>query len=323
MLFSNGWRGDTIMVTKPDQDQGSTGEQLSTSDDKPIVVAVDGSMHNKSAIAWAAQEAEQSKRELTVLMVTEKAVWNTTPFRGEVSEPFDVARHATNVVEKVVAGLATTHPGLIVRASVRGDDVIPGLLTEAERAEMVVVGQRGLGAFQRMMVGSTSIALAGRSTSPTIVVPDRWEPTTPAVGSVLVGIDPHRSNESTLEFGFKRAHELRVPLVALYVWNTHPALVLGADEQKRWGHDAQAMVETQVVPFRQKFPDVEALAAQRHAAPALGVLDAADHAQLTVLGRRSSGSSPLGFGFGSVGRAVLHYTDGPVAIVPSDRRHDA
>jgi nucleotide-binding universal stress UspA family protein len=51
--------------------------------------------------------------------------------------------------------------------------------------------------------------------------------------------------------------------------------------------------------------------------PAEVLLDAAARAQLLVLGRTSSERRLTGLPIGSVTRAVLHYSDIPVAVVPS------
>jgi nucleotide-binding universal stress UspA family protein len=47
------------------------------------------------------------------------------------------------------------------------------------------------------------------------------------------------------------------------------------------------------------------------------VLEAAEEAQVVVLGRHPAGMFG-GFAFGSVARAVLHYAEVPVIAVPSD-----
>lgn len=49
----------------------------------------------------------------------------------------------------------------------------------------------------------------------------------------------------------------------------------------------------------------------------MAVLDAAEHAQLVILGRQPDGK--LGaFPFGSVTRAVRHYSECPVMVVPTE-----
>jgi nucleotide-binding universal stress UspA family protein len=48
----------------------------------------------------------------------------------------------------------------------------------------------------------------------------------------------------------------------------------------------------------------------------MAVLDAAEQAQLVVLGRHTDGRLG-GFAFGSVTRAVLHYAECPVMVAPT------
>ena len=56
----------------------------------------------------------------------------------------------------------------------------------------------------------------------------------------------------------------------------------------------------------------------RNQHPAMAVLDAAEDAQLVVLGRHTD-SKLGGFTFGSVARAVLHYSECPVVVAPADK----
>jgi nucleotide-binding universal stress UspA family protein len=284
---------------------------------KEIVVGVDGSRNNHSAVVWAAAEAARSHAHLRLVQVTEALVSRTPWFVTEPADVFNPVKDATRDVKRVAAKVKRDQPGVEVTTAVRVSPTLKGLVDESREAAMVVVGKRGMGAIKRVIIGSTSIGLAGRATVPTVVVPDGWNQADHAFESVLVGIDPAHETEQALAFGFERAHELGVPLVVLHVWTTHPTLVPSDEDLKRWGHEAQLAVESLVAPWRAKFPDVEALAAHRHAPPALGLLDASDQAQLLVLGRRSTGSSHLGLGFGSVARSVLHYAERPVAVVPS------
>ena len=55
---------------------------------------------------------------------------------------------------------------------------------------------------------------------------------------------------------------------------------------------------------------------QRHDQPAFGILEQGLRAQLVVLGRHTASHRMAGFAFGSVTRAVLHYSTAPVAVVP-------
>ncbi len=80
-------------------------------------------------------------------------------------------------------------------------------------ARMLVVGRRGLNATERVLVGSTSIAVAGRSPVTVVVVPETWEPAQHTSAPVIVGVtlgeddDPHE-NDDLLRFAFDHAREL-------------------------------------------------------------------------------------------------------------------
>jgi nucleotide-binding universal stress UspA family protein len=152
---------------------------------------------------------------------------------------------------------------------------------------------------------------------PTVVVPDTWDATASVERSILAALDIHHDADAVLEFAFTRAQELGVPVVALHVWDTHPALVPDAEDLRRWGGEARDAVEVAIGPWKRKFPDVEARGMQLHARPAEGILAESEAAQLVVLGRHSRGRSPAGLGLRSVTRSVMHLTDVPVAVVPT------
>ena len=283
---------------------------------RPIVVGLDGATDNTSAVTWAAGEAARAGRPLRLVTVTESVVVRTPPYVLEPIE-FDHADYLRSVLERTAGDLKSDYPDLRVDTAIRVEQPVHGLVAEAEDASMVVVGKRGVGALKRLTVGSTSIALAARSPAPTVVVPDVWDASEHDAESILVGLDINQEPDALLRFGFELAAELGVPLVAMHVWVTHAAIAPGDDEIKGWGREARAAVESTIAPWREKFPHVQALAAQRHAHHAQGLIDAGDHAQLVVLGRHTSGHSPIGLPLRSTTRTVLHYCERPVAVVPT------
>jgi nucleotide-binding universal stress UspA family protein len=150
-----------------------------------------------------------------------------------------------------------------------------------------------------------------------VVVPDGWQAGDHEGQSILVGIDVDRDQDRLLDFAFTRAEELGVPLVALHVWDTHPAIMPSDDELDRWGGEAREAVESLLAPWKAKFPDVKAMALAVHAPTAEGLLKESEAAQLLVLGRHSRGHSPAGLGLRSVTRTVMHFAELPVAVVPT------
>ncbi|HET6625780.1 MAG TPA: universal stress protein [Nocardioidaceae bacterium] len=269
---------------------------------KPIVVGVDGSERNRSAVAWAAAEAAAVGAALVLVTVTKD-------------------RRAHDMLAAVRAEVQQQVPEQRVEA-----DVVPGspadaLLDRSTDARMTVVGKRGLGGFARLLVGSTSIALAGRSEVPVTIVPDDWKQADHGDDPVIVGVDPERPDAGPIRIAFQRARRLGVRLVAVHGWVTptayswDTAALAGAAVQ--WERDAHAEFDTVLELWRERFPDVEVEAVHSHSHPAMAVLDAAEHAQLVVLGRHTDGRLG-GFPFGSVTRAVLHYSECPVMVVPVD-----
>jgi nucleotide-binding universal stress UspA family protein len=284
---------------------------------EPITVGVDGSAQNGPAIRWAAAEANRSGRPLSIVTATFAA--SASCVGQGFGESFNFDDHARKLVSDVVAWVKSLYPSLSVQGHVHSGDPVTVMLNAAGSSGLIVVGKRGLGAFKRVLVGSTCIAVVGRSTAPVVVVPDTWEESLHLAQPILVRIDADHDNDAILDFACRRASELDVPMVGLHVWDVHPALVLGDEDRSRWAKRAQAMVEEQLLPACEEFPDIEVRAMQRNATPALGLLDALEGGQLLVLGRRSSDLRLSGLPFGSVTRAVLHYAEQPVAVVPSRR----
>lgn len=287
----------------------------------PIVVAVDGSERNRSAVAWAAHEAAALGCALTLVTVVPEQGLPVRHDRGRTREQAaldmlaDLRSEARDIVAEASVGtaVASGHP-------------VEALLGRASAARLIVVGKRGLGGFARVMVGSTSIALAGRSPVPVAIVPDGWDQSGSTGRPVVLGVDLDRTDTQPTRLAFARARRLGVPLVAVHGWET-PApytwdagaatdAVTELDEQIARAFDAW------LATWVERYPDVVVRPMRTHKHPAAAILDAAHEAQLVVLGRHPAGVFG-GFAFGSVARAVLHYAETPVVTVPSDEDEDA
>ena len=283
----------------------------------PVVVGVDGSTRNESAVDWAAGEAERAGRDLRLVTTTGVFTEAVPHAIGGFASAVDLGDHYTELLARVASSVRKRHPGLNVVPWVQSGDPVTALTEMSGEGSLVVVGKRGLGGFERILLGSTSIAVVGRTASPAVVVPDTWEVGSPSSLPVLVGIDFDHANDAALLFGFTRADELGVPLIALHAWRPHPAARLSDDDRGRWAVDAKSMVERKLTSWRERFPAVDAHSSQVEGHPADELLEASTRMQLLVLGRRSAERRLTGLPIGSVTRAVLHYSDIPVAVVPS------
>jgi nucleotide-binding universal stress UspA family protein len=302
-------------MTFEEQAAATSGAWVDTH--RPIVVAVDGSERNRSALLWAAHEAVAGGELLLVTVVEDRGLPAAKfPVRSQQQHAADMLADAQQEISHLVSDQ-------VVRAEVTTGRPVHELLERTAGARMLVVGKRGLGGFARVIVGSTSIALAGRSPVPVTVVPDSWKQEDHVGAPVVIGIDPYRPHHEPIHVAFSRARRLGVPLVAVHGWEDPtvyawdaPAVASASAE---WEAEAHAAFDKVVDGWRAHFPDVEVRALHRHSHPAMAVLEAAENAQIVLLGRHVDRRHG-GLAFGSVTRAVLHYSECPVTVVPSPER---
>jgi nucleotide-binding universal stress UspA family protein len=137
---------------------------------KTIVVGVDASEAARSALRWAVDLAEAGDQIEVV------HAWNLNAVAGlEASYPnsttFEV--DATRLLHEAVASVVGPAPGddiTFVYSAVHGHPA-EALIEKSARADLVVVGRRGLGGFKEMLVGSVSRDVVHHAECPVVVVP--------------------------------------------------------------------------------------------------------------------------------------------------------
>jgi nucleotide-binding universal stress UspA family protein len=207
-----------------------------------------------------------------------------------------------------------------------------GVLLEAVAGgSLLVVGRRGYGGAQRKLVGSTSMAVAARSQVPVVVAPEQWLQPSMASAPLVVGVDEHRAqnvspdrpdpDREALLFAFDRAAQLRVPLIVVHAFEM-PLLDgwSSRDVDSCRGRYEEA-VQARLAPWLAAYPDVEVALRCVPGPPRQALVDAAQAAQLTVLGRHSGGHLRATL-LGSTARGFLHRADHPVAVVPVPAAED-
>jgi nucleotide-binding universal stress UspA family protein len=231
--------------------------------------------------------------------------------------------HAEELVNTARDSLREQDAGTIVNADAMAGTPGTVLADVARSASLLVVGRRGVGAFTRLLIGSTSENAVNHADGPVVVVPNRWEPHKHAYGPVIAGVDSANPSSAALEFAYTTAAERSVPLCLVHFWDLPAGYVWDAlysmEELKAWRQRCQAMFNDIVDTWSSKYPEVvvEPGIWQRH--PVEGIVDeAADvDAQLIVVGGRRH-NRLTGFVLGSVARGVLHHATRPLAVV-----HDA
>jgi nucleotide-binding universal stress UspA family protein len=132
----------------------------------PVVVGIDGSPTSMTALHWAAREAEARKASLRVVHT-----WQLPPLAGpptgELAGLLEEA--AQSVLDEAVEDPALA--GVEVESRLEYGGSVHALIELAADAALVVVGSRGLGRFERVLLGSTSRQLVHHAPCPTVVTP--------------------------------------------------------------------------------------------------------------------------------------------------------
>jgi nucleotide-binding universal stress UspA family protein len=127
-----------------------------------VVVGVDGSGGSRAALEFACDHAQLAGLSVTAIHAfrpsghlgsVPQGYFSATPPSQEMVERLDAAER---LVAESVAGLSESHPDVVVET-----EAIPGpahrvLLDASLRADLLVVGSRGRGAFEGMLLGSVS-----------------------------------------------------------------------------------------------------------------------------------------------------------------------
>ncbi|NLE98143.1 MAG: universal stress protein [Propionibacterium sp.] len=137
---------------------------------KRIVVGVDGSEGSKRAVQWAAEEARLRDATLELVYVYDPP-YVPNMIVGVNIEGLRYA--AVEEAEGVLAEAAGEVSDVRVE-TVALSDTSPAnaLLAQSKGAEMLVVSARGIGAFQRLLLGSVSTHLANHADVPLAIIRD-------------------------------------------------------------------------------------------------------------------------------------------------------
>lgn len=290
---------------------------------RPVIAAVDGSAASLRAVRWAAIEASRRGATLRLLHVCEipsgypaglvapRALRDALVGQGE--ERLAQARET--------AGKAAD--GVEIETALEIGWSVPVLVKESRGGAMLVLGSRGLGGFTGLLVGSTTVELAGRARCPVVVVRgDGEDPEPAAAGPVLVGVDGSELSEAALEFAFAEAAAHDAELVAVHAWTdlvletAFPAAAAVFDVLPLVRAAEESLTRRLAAP-RERYPDVRVTQEVVRDRPAHALLGLADRARLVVVGTRGRGGF-RGLLLGSTSQHLLRHAPCPVAVVRTD-----
>ena len=156
----------------------------------PIVAGVDESHGARTALDWAADDAELRGQPLRVVCV----------YHGSA----EAEQLAERLVSDALAHLDANHPGVVREGTAVEGDAVHVLLEESKGARLVAVGPRHRTGLGSSVLGSVSGAVATRSGSPVVVMcgPAGMREEGAAV---VAGVDGTEASQEVLAFAFEHA----------------------------------------------------------------------------------------------------------------------
>jgi nucleotide-binding universal stress UspA family protein len=270
------------------------------------VVAVDGSDGSVEALRWAIDMAELHDATVTAVMAWS---WLEQPeelaFSASYTED-DARSELATAVAAASAGRSTA-----VTQQVVCDLPVPGLLTAAEGADLLVVGARGHGGFAALRVGSVSERMLESSPCPVAVV----HVAAPVKGGrVVVGIDGSDTATAALRWAAAEASARDAELEVVEAWSL-PVMVAApydgiVDIEQYESGERQLLAETLADPA---LAGVRATGHLVAGGAGRALIEKSDGAGLVVVGSRGRGRI-LGALLGSTSRQVGQHAAGPVVV---------
>src|SRR5690606_37567238 len=280
-------------------------------DKRAIVVGVDGSAAAMRAVRWAAREA--SLRDVPLRLLTARALPRPNRFEAMLAPDarhalLDQARETLREAEQEALAVA---PNLHVDHDLQVTAAAPALITASHQAQLVVVGSSGLGGVAGLFIGSVAVGTAAHSRCPVVVVrgddESAWEGR-----PIVVGVDGTALSDPAVDLAFDTASVRAADLLGVHVRAGRGDR--SAQEREQAEETVRSAVAEQLRPWLDKYPTVDVRIAVQTGRPEPVLVDLSNGAQLVVVGSRGRGAV-AGLTLGSVGHALLHRANCPVALV--------
>jgi nucleotide-binding universal stress UspA family protein len=278
-----------------------------------VTVGVDGSEHSRRALEWAAAEARLRGAPLHVLHAFPFDVPRSAgpdPYVATATQNLrDVAAHARQLDDKRLTVSTAVVDGLPSKV----------LVEESRRCALLVIGSRGHGGFERLLLGSTAVDVTANAACPVTVIP-AGEDMVGRPGDVVVGVDDSAGSQRALEFAFGRAAQRRARLTAVHVWQLPTVYgaygspeLLQTDPDRVEG-EASALLSRALEPWQAGYPQVPVTSHVVRGQVVAALVEASrTRGEVVVVGAR--GRSVLaGTILGSVSQALLRHAACPVVI---------
>ncbi len=285
---------------------------------RPVVVGVDGSENARAAAHLAAEEARRRAAPLELVAALPRAFFGTVVVAPEPGLFSAVHQRVSEVLRSVAAEVTDAAGESPVSWSVVEGAPADVLREASARAQLVVLGSRGVGGVAGLVIGSTASAVVPSSDCPVLVLPDDSSVAVSERRSVVVGVEGRPGDDDVLAFAFEEAAARGTDLVAVHAWQD---VVVETPYQSlsvliNWNsvrEDEERALAEAVAGWRRKVPDVPVAELVVRNRTAQALVAAALTAELLVIGHRRRNRLAA---LGSTTHGVLHRAPCPLAVVP-------
>ncbi|MEB3372310.1 universal stress protein [Saccharopolyspora mangrovi] len=132
-----------------------------------VVVGVDGSEESVHALRWAADHVRQVGGVLHAV-----TVWHQPVQFGyhQTSPDAELQRQGQEALDSSVARVKPDFPSVDIRPKLIRGQVVDEFVKLSKKADLLVVGDKGHGAFTGMLVGSVAVKIVHHAACPVTVV---------------------------------------------------------------------------------------------------------------------------------------------------------
>jgi nucleotide-binding universal stress UspA family protein len=288
-----------------------------------VVVGYDRTPPGEQALAVATREASRRGASLTVLTAYH---WLTPP-EPESPASTDISADIESTARKAAEQIAEhgtdrvreLQPDVPVEARAVAGYAGKVLAAASHGADLLVVGNRGGGGFEGLLLGSTSMRTLAEACCPVIVVRGDARD---SHDRIVAAVDIDDRCDAVLDFAFAEAARRGAGLTVIHVWDEPWILAYGhqdpgiADDIAAIEREREDRLAALMQSARRGYPGTPAFHQVATGSAANLLVEASQRADLLVTGARRHGEGRHGMRIGPVTQTLLHHAECPVAVVP-------
>jgi nucleotide-binding universal stress UspA family protein len=286
----------------------------------PVVVGVDGCFAAIRAARWAAAVAAKLGAPLHIVHARPSIGHYLSDAAADIrATEMEVERESATAILQSARHAAQGALGALRITTKELDRPADEALIEMSRtALLIVLGSEDVSVGKAILMGSTTMAVAGHSTCP--VVAWRGDTTTPTEQPIIVGIGHDDDSQVAITAAFEFAHRLGLGVIAVHAWSTRrPAGDVTLPTKTDWKpleNGERQYLSNALSRWTKLYPDVEVTQVTDADKPSRALLRHTKDAQLVVVGSRGRGLL-AGALLGSTGFNLLHHSAIPVMVCRS------